>query len=464
MNEVNKYGAISNPAISSQKDIVIKYKDKENFPPTPRLERIVLRAVAGILTFGASEIVLSSRDLLKVITGAILTSSLIGQLSSKERATDLKSFDDQKHPNITTKLEVTTADSAQLDGRIIDPKVAAVGEKKYVIWLNGLGESFESKLNDSVKYADSSGASLLVFNYRGAGNSKGLSSSGQDYVTDTLAMVSYLKSTGVKEENITIHGFSIGGGIGSNAAARLEKVKYINDRSFTSLSNASKEVIANETRHKIGDGAAKALGFFVSALVKHLDFDLNTKKIYTKPNPYAENSLESRTLIVFHPHDNVIKESSITGHSITKKPSLSGNVVDLTGGKELHDNQAMLKEMGNKLADYNIYQHEAYKDYFQSKGTKVTDSNYKNYLIEKIESALEIYSGGYDQKILNETLTELKSLTFSGEHVHGQFFLDFPVASTILNFVSSDQRFAKATPNNPTIDFSELGNFDINPF
>jgi alpha/beta superfamily hydrolase len=114
-----------------------------------------------------------------------------------------------------------------------------------------LGARYEHGLTEAQNYADTTENHVLVFNYRVTGDSTGFGGKGSDWVNDTVTMVEFLKSQGVKEENITILGHSMGGGIGTLAASRFEKVKLVSDRSFSSLGKATEELVKNISDNQV---------------------------------------------------------------------------------------------------------------------------------------------------------------------------------------------------------------------
>ena len=244
----------------------------ETGAPDPSLKSKTVRAIAGCLTLGISEG-------LKKVTGYVLTNSavIMGIIDKDSRQKYLESFEKDRPDckSFCTKLEVHTADKVKLDGMLI---ASSKPSEKYVIWLNGLGGYYEPKLNEAVHYANSAEANVLIFNYRGTDDLKNAASSTKDFVTDTLAMVEYLKEKGVQPENIIIHGFSLGGGIGAQAAAQAG-TKHINDRSFSVFSKAVKSFATENLEGKIGKTAANLIGSATGQLIKKLDFELDTRKV-----------------------------------------------------------------------------------------------------------------------------------------------------------------------------------------
>lgn len=455
---------------SKEPPIVLDSKGTE--VPSSAMKATILRAVATVLTLGTSEILLSGRDFLDAVIAKNLTGKGFdflakpGTLTKEDRANAVEAFKAENHTNASSDLKIPSTDGVILDGKMIEPKTPQGDPKKYVIWLNGWNESYENKLNKAVEYADKSGATIVMFNYRGSGDSTGLPNSGQDFVRDTVSVVNGLKkSLGVEEKDITIHGYSMGGGIGSKAASYLNNVQVINDRSFTTFSASIKEFVARETRQTIGKTASNALGSLAGALVKQSSFEFNTEKVYKKQNRDDPNSLENRTLFLYHPSDEMIVKSSLAQHKINNTNDsnlLPSNIVNLRGSEEENiDNKLQLETIADHLkSEYGIKSYQEFsRDEVEAERTP-TDYTYRSFLISKVEFNIAA-APQLDQDPTNliKTLNELRELTLPadiapGASVHGTFILNFPAASKVIDFIGGEPRFAEATPSNPQLQFT----------
>ncbi|QLH35115.1 MAG: hypothetical protein HWD61_02335 [Parachlamydiaceae bacterium] len=130
---------------------------------------------------------------------------------------------------------------------------------------------------------------------------------------DGEAMVQYLLSQGVQPQNILIHGWSLGGGVGAHVAAlHQEKGKEIhicNDRSFESMVNEVKE-LARELRKYINTStllgklvsAALALAPITIPLIHMIGWDFKSTQCYQKINGHK--------FIIYHPNDEIIVYSA----------------------------------------------------------------------------------------------------------------------------------------------------------
>lgn len=119
--------------------------------------------------------------------------------------------------------------SGLLDGTKIPP--AAEPNGKVVLVFSGSGEPAERVIEDIQEGYTNAGATVVVFNYRGFGKSMTLDSSGnqigtplseQSIYEDGMEMYKYVRDVmGVSPENITLHGYSMGGAVASHVAANV---------------------------------------------------------------------------------------------------------------------------------------------------------------------------------------------------------------------------------------------------
>lgn len=311
----------------------LEFTYKEARKPSDTSTSIIgptVRLVATFLTLGISEDI--HKKVKKTIVANLSKALTYNGRSKEDRQNSMDGFKKSDHYGSATRLSVQVGEKTKLDGMIIKPLLVGESEK-YVIWLNGIGADYEGKLADACVYADTVSANILVFNYRGNGDS---TTNGptkpKDLVTDTLAMITLLTERGVKPEDIVIHGYSLGGGVGALAAQETPGTSHINDRSYSSFSKAIKEFVSLKLKEKIGQTAANTLGSLVASLIKGYDLDLNTRKIY--------KAGIKDTLILHHPDDKMIRKSSLknflTKHEITSESTEKSNhkIVNLSGVRD----------------------------------------------------------------------------------------------------------------------------------
>ncbi len=177
----------------------------------------------------------------------------------------------------------------KLDTVEICPK-SLVGKKpedqKYTIYFKGQAEFYENNFERLEKDAKDFQHVSIGFNYRGAGESTGIARSMDDLVADGIAQVQRLLDKGVKPENITLSGWSLGGGVATLVAKHFhdkfrdegknQNINLFADRTFSSLTNVVLGFIRT-----IGSGGGfgqnsgkqeswfgKALAFILKPLVK----------------------------------------------------------------------------------------------------------------------------------------------------------------------------------------------------
>ncbi len=191
------------------------------------------------------------------------------------------------------RVSIRTADGVRLETlEIRHPNQISKTpvEQKWIIFFNGNACSTEGMIEVLSKLSKDTGANVYSGDYRGVGLSEGFPWRSQDLVIDGEAMVQYLFSKGVKEKNILIHGWSIGGGVGTAVAAKHPDINFCNDRSFAKLSLVARE--------SIGRFLGDAVGFIAAAIVRFIGWELDSVNNYDKIN--------GDKFIMYHPCDGCI--------------------------------------------------------------------------------------------------------------------------------------------------------------
>lgn len=161
---------------------------------------------------------------------------------------------------------------------------------KWILRFCGNGEEYASAAKHSIQFAKDVGANLLLFNYRGVGRSDKRRPSGpKDLSLDGVAAVEYLRlRKKCRQEDILLHGFSLGGIIATATAENYPQINLYHDRSPSSGALA--------VRHLFGG----KLGLILYIVVKILRVDINVAAKWRKINP--EQKISS-----FHRYDGVVK-------------------------------------------------------------------------------------------------------------------------------------------------------------
>lgn len=149
----------------------------------------------------------------------------------------------------TNEIDIIAKDNIHLNAMLFQkPKsfFSFLKSKKIIIPFGGNGENYEFQdyENNYIDKAHKLDYDVLLFNYRGVGKSKG-SPSPEGLTKDGEAVIDHAISQGYDPKNILIHAHSLGGAVATKALAanlnKYQKIKFINDRSFSSL----KSVILN---------------------------------------------------------------------------------------------------------------------------------------------------------------------------------------------------------------------------
>lgn len=155
--------------------------------------------------------------------------------------------------HVVEKLQVKTPDGAMVSALRLCPKdLVGKDDIPTVIRSCGLGELYE--YGGFCEFLDMD-AQVVMFDYRGTGSSIGkLTADG--VVMDAHAIYRFVvDSLGTSPENITLYGYSFGGGVFASLRRHIDpRVKMILDRSFTSLT---------ETAIAIFGVIGYAVGFFM---------------------------------------------------------------------------------------------------------------------------------------------------------------------------------------------------------
>lgn len=260
---------------------------------------------------------ISLTPLKKLVSRIVIASS---RASKKKKA----ALDEKKNKFLasnqttTAPLAFETHDGAVLDGTLIFADETQKKEfesgrntshQKWIIITLGNGEFYERNLDFAREYGKESGANVLVFNYRGVNHSTGSVSDAKDLVTDLNTCVEFLRiGKGIPDQNIVIHGSSLGGGVGAQVASLYKDIALVNYHSFSSLSQVVK--------HRI-----PIIGGVVAKVLRRMGWELDTLSVW--------DGIKNK-IIVFHREDKVIpyKEASlykalknrINGNSEVQKP------------------------------------------------------------------------------------------------------------------------------------------------
>lgn len=184
-----------------------------------------------------------------------------------------------------------------------------VENRKCILFFNGNGSTYEGMYDFLETLSEETTADIYSGNYRGVGASEGFATGYQDLVMDGEAMVQHLLSLGYKEENILIHGWSLGAGVGAHVAALHQEegraIHYCSDRSFASLATEVKHLVQRDKQELRARGhtflakLVKIASKIAEGLVKLIGWNFQSLTCYKK--------LKGHKFIVFHRQDQLIK-------------------------------------------------------------------------------------------------------------------------------------------------------------
>ena len=187
--------------------------------------------------------------------------------------------------------EVTfeTADGVMLNGMHL-PANRENREGKTIILFNGNGMLYSFYDSNYIQQLQDEGWNLFLFDYRGVGCSEGRATC-EGLSLDGDAALQYVKSLGVENEKILLHGHSLGGAVASQVAVWNDGVNYFNDRSFSNLPCG--------VNHFFKSGC---FGAFASWVVKGSGWEMDAEANWEK--------ISGRKFARFSPQDEVIPEEA----------------------------------------------------------------------------------------------------------------------------------------------------------
>jgi pimeloyl-ACP methyl ester carboxylesterase len=152
--------------------------------------------------------------------------------------------------NCAEQITVKTADQADLDLLAIRNSAQQTlppQAQKWILYLHGNNTCYENHLDQLKLLSERTGANVLTGNYRGVMRSKGIATASEHLVIDGEAMVQYLLHQGVPANHIFMHGYSLGGAVGTEVAANHQEkgceMHLCNERSFSTITDFLKAQI-----------------------------------------------------------------------------------------------------------------------------------------------------------------------------------------------------------------------------
>lgn len=158
----------------------------------------------------------------------------------------------QERNGISWKSErqIQIDDKTTLNGVVIHPASyygRSSGNGKWIIYFLPNGALWEECLPNLQRIAEQTQATVLCYNYRQTGLSTGTLHTEEDLIKDGERIIEHIHSgrdINVPYENITLHGYSFGGGVATKVAEKYARkdrpvtLSVCNERSFSSLQEA----------------------------------------------------------------------------------------------------------------------------------------------------------------------------------------------------------------------------------
>lgn len=171
-----------------------------------------------------------------------------------------------------------------------------------VVLFNPNNCLYEERYMDVQEYVKM-GYNVVLFNYRGVGESEGKIFQGEDLIKDGKAVLKYVRGLYDNEKGadgkILLHGQSIGGGAATGVAAENPDVHLLNERSFSRLSDAVEGIVGKY----FTSFATKVISKVAKGIMGELDS-------ISHLNRRLEAGGKGKTLIITAKKDEIIRENA----------------------------------------------------------------------------------------------------------------------------------------------------------
>lgn len=174
-----------------------------------------------------------------------------------------------------------------------------VESPKTMIYFLGNADNFLIRSPDFIqKKADDLGVNIFIFNYRGNYPSLGTRSK-DGLILDGDAAFQYVRSLGINESDIILHGASLGGAIAAEVAAMHPQVNFCIERSFSKLSD--------EIKYLFGGGV---IGKIIASIAKVFGWEFDSLASWDK--------IQGKKWVIYTPFDGVIRPEAQFAQHIVK--------------------------------------------------------------------------------------------------------------------------------------------------
>ena len=129
---------------------------------------------------------------------------------------------------------LNTVDGVRIHAWLLTPRSAPDGVRPVVLWFHGNAGNLGMWLEEYEEVV-ALGAEVMAVDYRGFGRSEGSPNEEGVYHDADAAWEYLVKDRGVTPENVVIYGYSIGGAVAVDLAARVQPGGLILQSTFTSI-------------------------------------------------------------------------------------------------------------------------------------------------------------------------------------------------------------------------------------
>lgn len=225
------------------------------------------------------------------------------------------------------RLSLRTPDGALIDSRAMTlPSQQGLPpeEQRWIIYFCGNGDLYERQMEFAHEYGERVGANVLLFNYRGVGQSQGFPMRPEELVLDGETVMQYLLNhVGVASEHVLVHGISLGAAVGTQVRKLHPDGSIINERSFSSLTKEVSTIISP----------------IAGKLLYQIRWELDSAAVWSE--------ITGRKVIVFHKEDGVIPYPASLYKSVMERHATGPDdvVIDEAGREEFDQIHVQLRDV-----------------------------------------------------------------------------------------------------------------------
>jgi hypothetical protein len=273
----------------------------------------VIYVISSVLTFGLFPYIIHKISL--YIAKKVLPALVTPQEDILEYRERKKSFI-QPQQELVQEFDIQLEDGALINGMTLFLNETAkeafkrqnAEDQKWIVRFKGSRGFFEGNLLGYQCLGQNLKANVLLFNYRGVGDSKGELWKPEQLILDGEACIQYLLSKGVKEENILIHGTSLGGAVGTQVASLHNQIALINERSFSTITAEVLAVIKKSPELALLDKRldSPSAQFFLNYGLESLVSKIFHVSGWELDSIAAYKKIKAKKLIVYHKLDAII--------------------------------------------------------------------------------------------------------------------------------------------------------------